>query len=415
MPGLQLICSFNPVSKVNWVYKRWFAEQKEYPNTMILHTNYKHNRFLPPEYIAALEDKQKTNPNYYKIYALGEFCTLDRLVYNNWRVEDFDYQDIKGELLVGLDFGFVTDISALVASIIQESEKKIWVFQTWGDTGKTNEELAAIIKSLGFAKSVIVADSAEQKSIEELKRCGITRVRASKKGPDSIIHGIQKLQNYEIIVHPSCDGIITEFENYSWQRDKQTGEYINKPKQNTAISEVGSNSDSLSKNEKPVQTVKPTETVKPTPTVKPEDNTTIGQKNALKSAKQYLSFMGFSREGLIDQLEYEQYSREDAIYAVDNCGADWKQQAVKCAKDYLKTSAFSHDGLVEQLEYEKFTSEEAQYGADNCGADWNEQAVRCAKQYLSFTSMSRNGLIQQLEFEKFTHEQAVYGAEQNGY
>ena len=227
--GLQILCSFNPVSKVNWVYKRWFAEKKEYPNTMILHTNYKHNRFLPPEYIEALEDKQKTNPNYYKIYALGEFCTLDRLVYNNWRVEDFDYKSIKGDLLVGLDFGFVTDISALVASIIQESEKKIWVFKTWGDTGKTNEELAAVIKSLGFAKSVIIADSAEQKSIEELKRCGITRIRASKKGPDSIIHGIQKLQNYEIIVHPSCDGIITEFENYSWQKDKATGEYINKP------------------------------------------------------------------------------------------------------------------------------------------------------------------------------------------
>ena len=227
--GLQLICSFNPVSKVNWVYKRWFAEQKDYPNTMILHTNYKHNRFLPPEYIEALEDKQKTNPNYYKIYALGEFCTLDRLVYNNWRVEDFDYKSVKGDLLVGLDFGFITDISALVASIIQENEKKIWIFKTWGDTGKTNEELAQVIKALGLSKSIIIADCAEQKSIEELKRCGISRVRPSKKGPDSIIHGIQKLQNYEIIVHPSCDGIITEFENYSWQKDKQTNEYINKP------------------------------------------------------------------------------------------------------------------------------------------------------------------------------------------
>ena len=229
VPGLQIMCSFNPVSKVNWVYKRWFAEPKDYPNTMILHTNYKHNRFLPKEYIDALEDKQKTNPNYYKIYALGEFCTLDRLVYNNWKVQEFNYQDIKGELLVGLDFGFVTDISALVASVLQESEKKIWVFKTWGDTGKTNEELAVVIKALGFSKSIIIADSAEQKSIEELKRCGITRVRASKKGPDSIIHGVQKLQNYEIIVHPSCDGIITEFENYSCQKDKQTNEYINKP------------------------------------------------------------------------------------------------------------------------------------------------------------------------------------------
>ena len=65
--------------------------------------------------------------------------------------------------------------------------------------------------------------------MEKHKRQGFKRIRASKKGPDSIIHGIQKLQNYEIIVHPSCDGIITEFENYSWQKDRATGEYINKP------------------------------------------------------------------------------------------------------------------------------------------------------------------------------------------
>lgn len=229
VPGLQILCSFNPVSKVNWVYKQWFAVQKDYPNTMILHTNYKHNRFLPSEYIEALEDKQKTNPNYYKIYALGEFCTLDRLVFNNWQRQDFDYKSIKGELLVGLDFGFITDISALVASILQEDEKKIWIFKTWGDTGKTNEDLAQVIKALGLSKSIIIADCAEQKSIEELKRCGITRVRPSKKGADSVIHGVQKLQNYEIIVHPSCEGIVTELENYAWQKDKQTGEYINKP------------------------------------------------------------------------------------------------------------------------------------------------------------------------------------------
>ena len=225
---LQLIVAFNPISKANWVYKKWFAEKRDYPNTMILQTTYKHNKFLPPEYVASLEDKARTNYTYYKIYALGEFATLDKLVFTNWRKEEFDYTKIKGELLVGLDFGFITDISALVASILQEDEKKIYIFKCWGDTGKTNEELANIIKSLGFSKSVIIADSAEQKSIQELRRCGISRIRASVKGPDSIIHGIQKLQNYEIIVHPSCEGIITEFENYSWQKDKN-GEYINKP------------------------------------------------------------------------------------------------------------------------------------------------------------------------------------------
>ena len=94
---------------------------------------------------------------------------------------------------------------------------------------KMKRELAKVISSLGFSKSVIVADAAEQKSIEEIRRKGIVRIKPCVKGPDSIIHGIQKLQNYKIIVHPSCSEIITEFENYSWQKDRATGEYINKP------------------------------------------------------------------------------------------------------------------------------------------------------------------------------------------
>lgn len=96
---------------------------------------------------------------------------------------------------------------------------------------------------------------------------------------------------------------------------------------------------------------------------------TMGQRNALKSAKDYLSFTAFSYKGLIDQLEYEKYSHEDAVYAADNCGADWNEQALKSAKNYLSFAAFSYKGLIEQLEYEQFTKEQATYGADNCGAD----------------------------------------------
>lgn len=225
---LQIFLSFNPVSKVNWVYVKWFADgSKMYENTLILHTTYKHNRFLPASYIEALEEKQRTNYNYYKIYALGEFCTLDKLIFTNWKTEVFDHTKLKGELLIGLDFGFVNDTSALVASLMVD--KKIYIFKEWGDTGKTNQELADIIKYLGFSKSVIMADAAEQKSIEEIRRAGVTRIKPCKKGADSIIYGIQKLQNYEIIVHPSCSGIITEFENYAWQKDKLSGEYVNKP------------------------------------------------------------------------------------------------------------------------------------------------------------------------------------------
>ena len=98
-----------------------------------------------------------------------------------------------------------------------------------------------------------------------------------------------------------------------------------------------------------------------------EQQLTTGQENALRSAENYLSFMPFSYNGLIEQLEFEKYSYEDAVYAADNCGADWNEQAAKKAKDYLDIMAFSKDGLIEQLEFDGFTHEQAVYGAEANG------------------------------------------------
>ena len=170
------------------------------------------------------------NPVRYRIEAEGQFATLDKLIYTNWVEREIDPEEYKQlPLLVGLDFGFTNDPSALVASFIDQENKIIYIFKEWGSTGKTNVELANVIKSLGFSKSVIIADSAEQKSIEELRRNGIQRVRASVKGADSINYGISLLQEYKLVVSPECQEVINELENYSWQKDRQTGEYINKP------------------------------------------------------------------------------------------------------------------------------------------------------------------------------------------
>lgn len=227
---LQIYLLFNPVSKANWVYTRFgFDTGIVPPDTFVLKTTYLDNPHLSADYIARMENMRTLNPTRWKIEALGDFVSLDKLVFNNYKIEEFNHTEIIGELLCGLDYGFVNDISAFVASILDEPNKRIYIFKEWGDTNKTNEELAAIISSLGFAKSVIVADSSEQKSIEEMRRKGINRIKPATKGADSIIHGIQRLQQYEIIVHPSCSGIITEFENYSWTKDKKTNEYINKP------------------------------------------------------------------------------------------------------------------------------------------------------------------------------------------
>ena len=225
---LQMYFSMNPISKTNFVYKFFGFDTGITPDdTFILHSTYLDNPFLDENYKNRMEALKKRNYNRWKIEALGEFCTLDKLVYYNWKVEDFDHSKIQGKLLVGLDFGFVNDPSALVASICKD--KNIYIFKEWGATNKTNDEIAEIIKQLGFAKSTIIADSAEQKSIEELRRKNIYAIKPSTKGPDSIIHGIQRVQQYNLIVHPSCTETIIELENYSWEKDKKTGEYINKP------------------------------------------------------------------------------------------------------------------------------------------------------------------------------------------
>lgn len=98
-----------------------------------------------------------------------------------------------------------------------------------------------------------------------------------------------------------------------------------------------------------------------------ESQTTIGQRNALRSATNYLNTMAFSKSGLIDQLEYEGYSTEEATYAVENCGADWNEQAAKSAQNYINTMSFSRSGLIDQLIYEGFTREQAEYGVSAVG------------------------------------------------
>lgn len=92
-----------------------------------------------------------------------------------------------------------------------------------------------------------------------------------------------------------------------------------------------------------------------------------GQTNALRSAKEYLSVMPFSYSGLIQQLEYEGYTSEEATYAADNCKADWNKQAEKAAKAYLDTMSFSRQGLIDQLIFEGYSQEQAEYGVSAAG------------------------------------------------
>ncbi|HTR18741.1 MAG TPA: Ltp family lipoprotein [Candidatus Paceibacterota bacterium] len=108
----------------------------------------------------------------------------------------------------------------------------------------------------------------------------------------------------------------------------------------------------------------PASTPAPTPTMNSE---TISQKSAVRKAMSYLSYAAFSHDGLVAQLEYDQFSHADAVYGADNSGADWNEQAAKKAKSYMSYSAFSRGGLIAQLEYDQFTQAQAEYGANAVG------------------------------------------------
>ena len=140
---------FNPTSKESWVYKRWFAEDAEIDTatTFILKTTYKDNRFLPQEYIDALEEKKKTNPTYYRIYALGEFASLDKLVYQNVKIEDFDEKaDDKKKLplLCGLDDSEKIKSIAGITDIICEEATEL----TLDDVSQLDLRLRANVDDL---------------------------------------------------------------------------------------------------------------------------------------------------------------------------------------------------------------------------------------------------------------------------
>lgn len=230
----QIYCMFNPVSKLNWTYRKWFDPDRQPSSdderTAIYQSTYKDNRFLDRHNIETIENLKQTNPAYYKIYTLGEFATLDKLVF-----PDFDKRRLSlnklGDLpsYFGLDFGYTNDETAFMHVKVDQDKRVIYVMEEYAKRGMLNDEIARVIKSMGYAKEIVTADAAEPKSIAEIKRAGIQRIRPARKGRDSITQGISFMQQYRLVVDDRCVKTIEELENYTYKKDRQTGEYTNEP------------------------------------------------------------------------------------------------------------------------------------------------------------------------------------------
>lgn len=225
----QFIITFNPWSEHHWLKKRFFDIKDD--NVLALTTTYRCNEYLSEDDIALFEQMKIRNPRRYRIEGDGEWGISEGLIYDNFTEQDFDYTEISkrknARSVFGLDFGYTNDPTAFIAAIVDEQAKELYIFDEHYQKAMTNSEIASMIKYKGYAKEQIIGDSSEPKSIEELKRAGILRIKPAAKGKDSILNGIQLIQDYKIIVHPKCENTLLELNNYVW--DTKNGVAINKP------------------------------------------------------------------------------------------------------------------------------------------------------------------------------------------
>lgn len=221
----QLFLSWNPISKNSWLYD--FTVENPPENSIYIHSTYKDNPFLNAEYIAALDEMEIRNPAKYRVYGRGEWgVDVEGLVFTNFRVEDFDPLNLAAlgyERRAGCDLGWI-DPSAVVDTLYDRENKTIYVFNEFYKSGCQLEELATTIKSMDLTKTKLYVDAAEPRTIQFFRQNGINAF-ACAKGKDSVKTGYQFLQDHLIIVHSKCQNLITELENFSYIKSKQTGEW----------------------------------------------------------------------------------------------------------------------------------------------------------------------------------------------
>ena len=227
----QIIITLNPWNEGHWIKARFF--DREAKNILALTTNYFCNEWLDETDKELFEDMKIRDPRRYQVAGLGNWGIVDGLVYENWQELEFDWREIlnkrqKAKAVFGLDFGYTNDPAAFFCAILDQEQKEIYVFDEIYQKGMQNTAIYNNIEKLGFKKEIIVADSAEPKSIDHLKGLGLYRIKASKKGKDSINAGIQFIQDFKIFIHPRCVNFLTEISNYAWDKDK-FGKAVNKP------------------------------------------------------------------------------------------------------------------------------------------------------------------------------------------
>lgn len=227
----QITLTFNPWNEHHWIKKRFFDNPDS--ETLAMTTNYLCNEWLDDADRQVFEAMKQNNPRRYRVAGLGDWGIVDGLIFENKEEKAFSVQEIAAlpgvRSAFGLDFGYTNDPSALFCGLIDQQSKTLWVFDEIYQYGMSNESIAEAVIKAGYAKEKIKADCAEPKSIDRLRALGLSRIRKSRKGKDSVNNGIDFIQDYHIIIHPKCVNFITEINNYTWDTDTKTGKKLNQP------------------------------------------------------------------------------------------------------------------------------------------------------------------------------------------
>ena len=216
----QITLTFNPWSATSWLKKRFFDNPDD--NTFVKTTTWQCNEWLDESDRKIFLDMKEKNPRRYRIEGNGDWGIAEGLIYENVIFDEvFDVEELRKKEGVkaafGNDFGF-TDPNAFICCLVDNADMRIYIFDEWYQTGVTNKVIAQKIKTMGYGSQQIICDCADAKSIAELRDEGI-HAEPSRKGKDSVNHGIQLIQNYQIVVHPKCVEFRKEIENYCWKKD----------------------------------------------------------------------------------------------------------------------------------------------------------------------------------------------------
>ena len=223
----KIILDFNPSDVIHWIYSDICT--RDDCDTFI--TTFEDNAFLDVEIKKEILRMKERDSDMWRVYGLGERATFkEGQIFDKWKWIDYkefiDKEDC--ELVYGIDWGYSNDPTSIVE--VRRKNDKLFVHELLYKKGLTNQDIYNEIKNLGLEEEIFICDSAEPKSLEDLKRLGLY-CKASIKGAGSVLNGIQIIKEHDVFASKQSKNLLQEYQYYTWETNKDS-QTINKIKQN---------------------------------------------------------------------------------------------------------------------------------------------------------------------------------------